>query len=70
MVKTIDSDSDHKIDMEAAREVVFTRIFDAPRELLFKAWTDPEHLKRWFAHDGCTIHFSMIDIRPGGVYHS
>jgi uncharacterized protein YndB with AHSA1/START domain len=33
----------------AKREVVITRIFDAPRGLVFKAWTDPEHMARWWA---------------------
>ncbi len=52
------------------RLVVITRIFDAPRELVFRAWTDPEHLMRWYAPRGCTIHFRQIDLRQGGVFHS
>lgn len=52
------------------QEVVITRVFDAPRELVFKAWTDPEHLVHWFAPNGCTIHFREIDLRPGGAFHS
>lgn len=52
------------------RMVFITRIFDAPRELVFKAWTDPDQLVRWFAPKDCTIHFSRIDIRPGGGFHS
>ena len=54
----------------AEQEVFITRVFDAPRELVFKAWTDPEHLVHWFAPDGCTIHFREIDLRPGGAFHS
>ena len=54
----------------AAEEVLITHIFDAPRELVFEAWTDPEHLKRWFAPRGCTTDFARIDIRPGGSFHS
>ena len=50
--------------------VVIKRVFDAPRELVFKAWTDPQHLVRWFAPPGCTIHFRQLDIRQGGEFHS
>lgn len=53
-----------------AREVVITREFDAPRELVFRAWTHPEQLRRWYAPDGCAIHFKRIDVRPGGMFHS
>ena len=50
--------------------VAITRVFDAPRELVFRAWTDPQHLVRWFAPRGCTIHFLQLDIRQGGTFHS
>jgi uncharacterized protein YndB with AHSA1/START domain len=50
--------------------VLITRLIDAPRALVFKAWTDPEHLKRWHAPHGCTIHFSWIDVREGGGFLS
>ena len=38
----------------AAQELVITRIFDAPRELMWKAWTDPECVKRWWGPTGFT----------------
>jgi uncharacterized protein YndB with AHSA1/START domain len=50
--------------------VVITRDFDAPREQVFRAWTDPAQLHRWFAPDGCAIEFAHIDVRPGGAFHS
>lgn len=50
--------------------VVISRVFDAPRELVFDAWTDPQHLLRWFAPRGCSLHFESIDVRPGGGFHS
>ena len=53
----------------ADQEVVITRVFDAPRELVFEAWTTPEHLMRWSAPHGCTLHFYSFDFRPGGVFH-
>lgn len=51
-------------------QVVITRIFDAPRELVFAAWTDPNQLVRWYAPQGCTIEYRQIDIREGGTFHS
>jgi uncharacterized protein YndB with AHSA1/START domain len=52
------------------REVLITRVFDAPRDLVFQAWTDPEHLQRWYAPRGCTIRFAALDLRQGGTFHS
>ena len=54
----------------ADRTIRIERVFDAPRELVFDAWTQPEHLLRWFAPRGCTIRFVEIDVRPGGRFHS
>ena len=48
------------------REIVLTRVFDAPRELVFDAWTNPEHLPRWFGPQGFTVTTHEIDIRVGG----
>lgn len=50
--------------------VVIERIFDAPRELVFSAWTDRGHLANWYAPNGCQISFKTLEIRPGGVVHS
>jgi uncharacterized protein YndB with AHSA1/START domain len=54
----------------AENQVSITRMINAPRELVFKAWTDPKQLIQWFAPNGCTIHFEHIDPRPGGTFHS
>lgn len=43
------------------------RTFDAPREAVFRAWTEPERLARWFGPHGSTIPFCEMDVRPGGV---
>ena len=51
------------------REVLITRIFDAPRELVFKAWTDPEHLVKWFGPKDFTATVLESDVRTGGTYH-
>ena len=51
------------------RELVITRIFDAPRELVWKAWTEPERLMHWWGPKGFTVHTCKVDLRPGGVFH-
>ena len=43
-----------------------SRVFDAPRERVFRAWTDPEHLKQWWGPKGFTNTFHEFDMRPGG----
>lgn len=50
------------------RVLVITRVFDAPRELVFKAWTEPEHMARWFGPAGFTSKVLKHDLRPGGSY--
>ena len=52
----------------ADRVLVITRVFDAPRELVFKAWTQPEHMARWFGPAGFTSKVLKHDLRPGGSY--
>jgi uncharacterized protein YndB with AHSA1/START domain len=49
------------------RELVLTRLIDAPRAKLFKAWTDPDLLKRWFAPLPWTTPRAELDVRPGGA---
>ena len=50
------------------REVVMTRVFDAPCQLVFDAWTKPEHLKRWFGGSGAVMIVCDVDLRVGGGY--
>lgn len=57
-------------DRSAAGTVRIERVFAAPRELVFAAWTKPEYLLQWYAPRGCTIRFEAIDVRPGGRFHS
>ena len=52
----------------AERVLVITRVFDAPRELVFKAWTDPEHLVRWMGPRGFKSTVERSELRPGGGY--
>ena len=57
-------------DATAGQEVLITRIFDAPREAVFRAWTDPDHVAAWFgpAHMTTPREGVRIDLRVGGRY--
>jgi uncharacterized protein YndB with AHSA1/START domain len=48
------------------REIVTTRLLAWPRDLVFRAWTEPEHLARWWGPKGFTNTFQEFDLRPGG----
>jgi uncharacterized protein YndB with AHSA1/START domain len=50
------------------RELVITRIFDAPRRLVFKAWTEPDRVARWWGPQGFTTLSCNMDVRPGGAF--
>ncbi len=50
------------------RELVFTRLLDAPRELVFAAWTDPEHIGQWWGPSGFTTTTQSFELRPGGSW--
>jgi uncharacterized protein YndB with AHSA1/START domain len=52
----------------AERTLVITRVFDAPRELVFKAWTEPEHLVKWMGPRGFKSTIERTDLRVGGGY--
>src|SRR5205085_4388835 len=53
----------------AAEEFTITRVFDAPRELVWKAITESERLMRWWGPKGFTMQVAQLDLRPGGVFH-
>ena len=55
------------VDSLAAGGVVATRIFEAPRGLVFEAWTKVEHFTRWFGPHGAEVFGCELDPRPGGV---
>jgi uncharacterized protein YndB with AHSA1/START domain len=54
--------------LSAERELVITRIFEAPRRLVFEMWTEPEHLVCWWGPRGCTTISGRMDVRPGGAW--
>jgi uncharacterized protein YndB with AHSA1/START domain len=50
--------------------LVITRIFDAPRELVFKLWTDPDHAMKWWGPRDYSAKYLDMDVRPGGAWRS
>ncbi len=50
------------------REIVLKRVFNAPRELVFDAWTDPDHIGEWWGPNGFTTTIHEMTVRPGGVW--
>ncbi len=56
----------HDIPWSLDREIVLSRVFAAPRELVFKAWTEAEHLTQWFGPKGFTTKTRECDLRVGG----
>lgn len=53
----------------ASAPFVIRRVLRAPRELVWRVWTEREHLAQWFGPKGCTISHCELDLRPGGVFH-
>jgi uncharacterized protein YndB with AHSA1/START domain len=56
------------VTLPSDREIRFTRHFDRPRDLLFAAWTKPEHVRHWWGCDGSSLSLCEIDLRPGGAW--
>src|SRR3981189_509696 len=54
----------------ADQQIIITRVFDAPRDLVFRAWTDPDHVAKWFGPQGFEIPRDsvVIDLRVGGRF--
>ena len=52
-----------------ANDLVITRVFDAPRDLVWKAWTNAAALGRWWGPKGCSIRVIRLDLRPDGIFH-
>jgi uncharacterized protein YndB with AHSA1/START domain len=50
------------------KNLIVTRLLNAPRELVFEAWTDPAHLAHWYGPNGFTITTHEIDVKAGGVW--
>ncbi|MFE8603971.1 SRPBCC family protein [Archangium violaceum] len=62
---------DMKRDVKSTsdREIVRVRVLNAPRELVFKTWTEPEHVDKWWGPRGFTTKTHRMDVKPGGSWH-
>ena len=58
------------LDMDPKLDLVLERVVDLPPELVWKAWTTPEHLKAWFAPKPWSTPDCTIDLRPGGMFRT
>jgi uncharacterized protein YndB with AHSA1/START domain len=56
------------VTLPSDREIVLSRVFDAPRELVFEAFSKPEHVAHWWGQKGSTMSVSEMDFRPGGAW--
>jgi uncharacterized protein YndB with AHSA1/START domain len=56
-------------DLTRDDSMVIERNFDAPVELVWQMWTDPEHFRAWYGPDGATIPVANLDVRVGGTRH-
>jgi uncharacterized protein YndB with AHSA1/START domain len=54
---------------QASKDFVMSRVFEVPRDLLWKCFTDPERMKHWWRPKGFTVIASKMDLRVGGTYH-
>ncbi len=57
-----------KVEAQNDRELVLTREFDAPVELVWRAWTEPERIAMWWGPRGFATRVEAMDLRPGGVW--
>jgi uncharacterized protein YndB with AHSA1/START domain len=52
-----------------SEDFVISRVFDAPRELVWRCFTDPKHMEQWWGPKGVTVSRAKMDLRPGGTFH-
>jgi uncharacterized protein YndB with AHSA1/START domain len=62
------SSAEVTVSLPSDREMKFVRIFDYPRDLIFQAWTKPQHIRQWWGCHGSTITICDIDLRLGGKW--
>jgi uncharacterized protein YndB with AHSA1/START domain len=59
----------NSVDLQSdPKAIIGTRVIDAPRDLVWRVWTDPKHLAHWWGPDGFSTTTSSFDFRPGGVW--
>ena len=57
-----------QVTLPSDQEILITRTFDAPRELVWQMWTKAEHLQHWWGPEGWTLPVCEVDFRPGGTW--
>ena len=62
-------DTNEKSHGTADRELVIRRILNAPRELVYKVWTDPVHVANWWGPNGFTTTIQLMNVQPGGEWN-
>ena len=69
-VSSVANSSTFKVTTPSDREIVMTRLFDAPRHLVFEAMTKPEHVRKWWGNldERYSMKVCDIDLRPGGAW--
>ena len=69
-VSIVANSESFKVTTPSDREIRLTRLFDAPRHLVFEAMTKPEHVRRWWGRlgEGYSVPVCEIDLRPGGAW--
>jgi len=68
-VQTINHFEELLSKMQKGKELVITRVLNAPRELVFKAFSEAEALAQWWGPKGATIKVNKLDLKPGGIFH-
>jgi uncharacterized protein YndB with AHSA1/START domain len=67
-MKAVTSSATARVTLPADEQILITREFDAPRHLVYKAWTTPELVKRWWSGRRGTVTLAEIDLRVGGMW--
>lgn len=65
----MDQKTNSSVAEPQTKEFVISRTFDASREFMFRVWTDPKHMQRWWGPKGFKVFHSKLDLCPGGSYH-
>ncbi len=65
---TVSEQSKTQVSLPSDREIVVTRTFEAPRDLLWEMYTRAEHLAHWWGPTGWTLPVNELDFRPGGIW--
>ena len=62
------NDTNNSTISTSDREIVSSAVFNAPRDVVFRAWSDPNHIAKWWGPKGFTNAFEEFDMRPGGMW--